>query len=843
MSLTKYNKKRKFDKTPEPKGKSKSGKGPLTFVIQRHEASRLHYDFRLELGGVLKSWAVPKGPSLDPEDKRLAMMVEDHPMDYKDFEGIIPKGQYGGGTVMVWDRGVYMPYGEGFTDSSSIERKKAESILESQLKKGHLTFIMLGEKLKGEFALIKIQRSEEENAWLLVKKNDEYASSKTDVLKKDKSVTTGRSMEEIAKQAVRKNEVWNSKPKDLDLNDSPKEDFPHNIKPMLAESVDEAFDRKDWIFEMKWDGYRTIAEIESGKVKLYSRNAQSFDEKFAEVKKSLEKFPGNAVLDGEVVVVDKEGKPNFGWLQDYPNKKPGELVYYVFDIIHYDGRNLKNLPLIERKTLLQKILPQIPHIKYSDHIEERGESFFLQAQKLNLEGIIGKDAKSMYKQNSRSFHWVKIKTSLRQEAIICGYTKGRGGRKHFGALILGLKKKGKLEYIGHTGGGFDEKLLESVLEKLKPLETEICPFETKPKTNAAPTWVKPELVCEVTFKEWTNDNQMRQPIFIKLIDVPKVSNVPKAQNKSSESEPSDTFGTSGTFDTLNIGKRQLKLTNLNKIFWPQEKYTKGDLIDYYKEVAPFILPHLKDRPQSLLRFPNGIEGQSFFQKNVANLKLDWMMRAKIKHDKQSVEYMLVQDEAALIYLINLGCIDLNPWSSRIGKLENPDYLVIDLDPEDISFEKVVEVALACRKVLENLGIESYPKTSGASGMHIYIPMGAKYDYEQVKNFAHLLCIKINEQIPEITSLERSPKNRQKKVYLDYLQNNRGQTLASVYSVRPAPVAPVSTPLNWNEVKKSLHPTQFTIKNTPGRLQKHGDLFKRTLEKGIDIKKILKTLEN
>lgn len=854
MSLVQYKKKRKFDKTSEPSGSEKSsGKGALTFVIQRHKASRLHYDFRLEMDGVLKSWAVPKGPSLNPEDKRLAMMVEDHPLNYANFEGIIPKGQYGGGTVMVWDRGVYRPY-----DGKS--REEQENILLEQLKKGHLTFIMLGKKLKGEFALVKIHGSDE-NAWLLIKKSDEYAS-KSDILKKDKSVLSDRSMDEIAKQAIKKNEVWNSKPKELKLEYLPKEKLPHQIKPMLAETVDKAFEKKGWLFEMKWDGYRTIAEIDSGAVHLYSRNGQSFDEKFAEVSRSLKKFPGNAVLDGEAVVVDKEGKPNFGWLQDYPKSKQGELIYYVFDILHYDGYNMRNLPLIERKELLKKILPDLANVKYSDHIEEHGEPFFKQAQKHNLEGIIAKDSKSIYKLDSRSFHWLKIKTGLREEAIICGYTEGKGGRKHFGALVLGIMKQGKLKYIGHTGGGFDEKLLESTLKKLEPLKADKCPFETKPQTNAPVTWIKPELTCEVSFKEWTKDGQMRQPIFVGLIEEKASKHPPHPNpteaplelplkgegNSDIETVPSPSRekvrmrGTPSVVDaSTTIGKRKLNLVNLNKIFWPKEKYTKGDLINYYCEIAPIILPHLKDRPQSLLRYPDGIEGESFFQKNVSNLKLDWMMRARIKHDKETVEYMLVSDKAALIYLINLGCIDLNPWSSRIHKLDYPDYLVIDLDPVEISFEKVVETALACRKVLESLGIESCPKTSGATGMHIYIPMGAKYNYEQVKNFAHLLCIKINEQIPEITSLERNPKNRKRKVYLDFLQNNRGQTLASVYSARPKPEAPVSTPLKWNEVIKTLRPEDFTIKNIPARLQKHGDLFEDTLGKGIDIKKILRRL--
>ncbi len=369
--------------------------------------------------------------------------------------------------------------------------------------------------------------------------------------------------------------------------------------------------------------------------------------------------------------------------------------------------------------------------------------------------------------------------------------------------------------------------------KPKDLDLEDLPKEKLPK-EVKPMPQSPGLN---PFKEWTKDNQMRQPIFTGL-----KAEIPNPHLPSLPDQTASSVYSPNLPDFTKIGKRQLKLTNLNKIFFPREKYTKGDLINYYREIAPIILPHLKDRPQSLLRYPNGIEGESFFQKNVSNLKLDWMMRARIKHDKETIEYMLVQDEAELIYLINLGCIDLNPWSSRIGKLDNPNYLVIDLDPEDISFEKVVEVALTCRKVLEDLGIESYPKTSGASGIHIYIPMGAKYNYEQVKNFAHLLCIKINEQIPGITSLERKPALRQKKIYLDFLQNNHGQTLASVYSVRPRPEAPVSTPLKWQEVTKTLRPEQFTIKNTPSRLQKQGDLFKETLAKGIDIKKILKQLE-
>ncbi len=714
MSLSAYHKKRHFSKTPEPKGKSVSNSGPLTFVIQKHQASQLHYDFRLELNGVLKSWAVPKGPSLDPEDKRLAMMVEDHPMEYANFEGIIPKGNYGAGTVMVWDKGVYTPY-------EAKTRSDSEKVLKKQLKDGHLTFIMLGEKLKGEFALIKTGL--EENSWLLIKKGDEYATKK-EILKLDSSVLSNRSMDEIKKQAVKKDEIWFSKPKDLSLT-GPTSQMPHHIKPMLAETAQEPFDKKGWIYEMKWDGFRAIAEIENGEslpagrqVDLYSRNLQSFNSKFTEVVSSLKKFPGNAILDGEIVAVDENGHPNFNWLHNYPKTKQGELIYYIFDILYFDGHNLTQKPLEFRKSLLKKLLPPLPHLKFSDYLEDSGTEFFEKVNQLGLEGIMAKDLSSQYKIGSRSRSWLKIKTKNARDLVL--------------------------------------------------------------------------------------KNPQKETI-------------------------------------VQIGKRNVKLVNLNKIFWEKEKYTKGDLIEYYKEITPAILPYLKNRPESLLRYPNGIEGESFFQKDVSNLNVDWVTRARMKHSGKSIEYILCQDEASLLYIINLGCIDLNPWNSTIKSPDKPDYCVIDLDPEAVPFETVVKVAQTVRDVLDNLDIPSYPKTSGARGIHIYIPLGAKYTYEQTRYFADLLCHQVHAKIPTLTSLVRNPKDRQGKVYLDFLQNARGQTLASVYSVRPKPNAPVSTPLKWSEVNKTLHPSKFTMKNIPKRLQTQGDLFKEVLGKGIRIEKVLNKL--
>jgi bifunctional non-homologous end joining protein LigD len=829
MSLTKYRKKRKFEATPEPQGGEPDPIGPLTFVIQKHEATRLHYDFRLELDGVLKSWAVPKGPSLNPHDRRLAVMVEDHPIDYANFEGIIPKGNYGGGTVMVWDTGVYTPY-------DATTREESEKILKEQLKKGHLTFILLGKKLKGEFALIKTHNAEE-NAWILIKKGDEYASEKKDILKDDKSALSNRSMTEIKNQAEDKKEVWYSKPNSLDLSTIHKATMPHDVSPMLATVADEPFDKKDWIFEIKYDGYRAITEIESGKVKIYSRNKISYNQKFSPVVQSLQKFPGNAVLDGEMVVIDEIGHPRFQWLQDYPSNKQGQLIYYIFDILYLDGHDLTALPLIKRKEILQQILPPLPHIKYSGHIEKSGKAMFEQAQNLGLEGIMAKDANSNYLEGERSIHWLKIKTQKRQEFVIAGYTSGKGGRKYFGALIAGVYKNNKLTYIGHIGGGFDNHNLKKIFEKLEKLETKNCPFEDTPETNAPVTWIKPKFVAEAQFSNWTTDGQMRHPVFIGMLEDKDAKDVVIEETYFSKDPVSEDS------EQLKIGKKTLTLTHLSKIFFPEEKYTKGDLVDYYTKISPLLLPYLKDRPESLLRYPNGIEGQCFYQKDGSLLHEDWIEKTNIHSDSgnKNIAYLLCQNLETLIYLINLGCIDLNPWSSRVGQLDNPDYLLIDLDPEKTDFSNVIKTALAVREVLENLDIPSYPKTSGASGLHIYIPLGAKYTYEQSRQLAELLCIHVHNKLPDITSMVRDPKKRQGLVYLDYLQNIKGQTLASVYSVRAKPGATVSAPLEWSEVTKKLHPSQFSIKNMLKRVEKHGDLFKPVLGKGIDIQKILKKL--
>ncbi|PKN83613.1 MAG: hypothetical protein CVU51_12090 [Deltaproteobacteria bacterium HGW-Deltaproteobacteria-1] len=526
MALKDYISKRKFTKTPEtpePPGKLHPAGDRLVFVVQKHAARALHYDLRLELDGVLKSWAVPKGPSLDPSQKRLAVMVEDHPFDYKDFEGVIPEGNYGAGSVIIWDRGFYY-------HPADPDGNQSETLLREGLKKGHLTFILHGEKLQGEFALVKTRK--DEKSWLLLKKNDRFATTK-DILKNNRSVVSRENLEEVAsgnsKHPPRQDKIDQIHLREAmeseDLKNAPPASMPHNIKPMLATLTKKPFEHPDWFFEMKWDGYRAIAEISNGDVQLYSRNGISFDKKFPPVFEALKTFHMEAVLDGEIVVVDKQGRPDFQMLQDYQKSQKGHLIYYVFDLLYLQGRDLTGLPLSIRKPLLKKILPSSPNVKISDHIAADGVSFFKVVKDAGLEGVIAKLAASLYHTGKRSGQWLKIKTHLTQEAVIAGFTEPRGSRNDFGALLLGVFEGKELVFIGHTGGGFNAGTLKEIRAKLNPLIRRKCPFKTEPRTNAPVTWVKPMLVCELIFHGWTSEGLMRQPVFSHLREDKDASDV------------------------------------------------------------------------------------------------------------------------------------------------------------------------------------------------------------------------------------------------------------------------------------------------------------------------------
>ncbi|HEX2523874.1 MAG TPA: non-homologous end-joining DNA ligase, partial [Terriglobia bacterium] len=670
MTLKKYREKRKFEQTPEPEGREQSGQGALRFVVQLHRASRLHFDFRLELNGTLKSWAVPKGPSLDPQERRLAVMVEDHPLEYQSFEGIIPKGNYGAGTVMVWDNGTYY-------SRQTRDREESERVLKEGLQKGHITFILEGKKLKGEFALVRLKRGEE-NAWLLLKKGDEFAGQ-PDVLELDRSVTTNRTLDEIASQAPAAQDVWLGKPKAPlpDLDDAPPSKMLRKVSPMLATPVTRPFSRAGWLFEIKWDGYRAIAEIEGGQVRLYSRNQLSLEERFAPLVKSLQNFGHDAVLDGEVVVVDENGKPQFQLLQDYQKSRQGQLVYYVFDLLYLAGHDLRKLALRRRKEILRQVIPELPHLAFSEHVEDQGKEFFEVVSKQGLEGMIGKDGSSLYQEGQRNLAWLKVKTEQRQGAVIGGFTRPGGGRKHFGALLLGVYDGKDLVYIGHVGTGFSEELLREIGAQLEPLVQSSCPFKKKPVANADVRWVRPELVCEVGFQNWTKDKVLRHPVFLGLredrpaasilLEAP-VQEAPKTEPKRIENPASparqrpsaaSSLAKTKNEEQVSIDGHVLKLTNLNKVYWPRENYKKSDLISFYGDIASFILPYLKDRPESLHRHPNGIERESFYQKDI-EYHPAWVKTVKIESDSQEkqIRFLVCQDEATLVYMANLGCIEI-----------------------------------------------------------------------------------------------------------------------------------------------------------------------------------------
>jgi len=848
MSLSKYNQKRDFKQTREPKGKVEKSANKLIFVVQKHAASHLHYDFRLEMDGVLKSWAVPKGPSMDPEVKRLAMMVEDHPYSYKDFEGTIPEGNYGAGNVIVWDNGTYT------SDEKTVSDEKQ---LLSDLAKGRMSFILKGKKLKGEFSLVKLH-GKQENAWLLIKKNDKYASAE-DILEKNKSVISRRTLEQLeekSKKLVSKTEEKTTEKKAIKKKSNPKVEIAEFLKPMLASVREKPFDDDEWIFENKYDGYRTIVVINAQNVDLFSRNEISFNSNFKPIAEELKQIDHTVVLDGEIVVENDSGKADFQLLQNYMKTGIGNLKYYVFDLLNLDGNLLTELSLLERKELLKILFNKYPfsNVFYSEHTIGDGIKQFEKAVKNKTEGIIAKKADSTYAVNRRSINWLKIKTANEEEAIIIGITEPKNSRKYFGAILLGQYSGKKLQYIGKCGTGFTESVLKDLYTKLEPYFIEKSPLDEKIALRDKIQWIKPKIVCQVKFSEWTQDQHLRHPVYLGIrIDKKAEDILLSFKNDATTilkpkemavTKPKKQIQTENDFD-LKVGKTVLHLTNQNKIYFPKDKITKGEIVQYYNEVSELILPYLKDRPESMNRFPNGIDSPSFYQKDVDVDKIPkWLKTKKIfsESNNADIDYLICNDKETLLYMANLGCIEINPWNSTIKHIQNPDWLVIDLDPAKDDFKQVVQTALIVKEVLDELETECLCKTSGASGLHIYIPLGAQYDYDSIKILAELIAKEVHSRIPEITSIDRSIKKRNSKLYIDFLQNRRGQTLAAPYSVRPKSGATVSTPLEWSEVNEKLHPSQFTIKNVLSRFEKKGDLWKPVLSKGANIKKIIHKLE-
>ena len=635
--------------------------------------------------------------------------------------------------------------------------------------------------------------------------------------------------------------------------DAPRVKVPTGLKPMLATLVDEPFSDTNWQFELKLDGYRALAYLKSGKVDLRSRNNNSFNKKFSDIQQALAEWKIDAVIDGEIVVLNEEGVPDFNSIQQWEKRQQGQLVFYAFDLLWFEGFDITQEPLYLRREILRQLMPESGMIRFSDHIDDIGKEFFEVAKRNNLEGIIAKKKDSPYFTDSRSKTWLKIKTEQRHEAVICGYTRKQDTDRHFSSLILGVYDKGKLKFIGQVGTGYTAGLQQELIRKFKPLTTKNCPFTKVPTLTDKAVWLKPFLVCEVRYAELTNEGVMRHASFQGLredkaafeLNNEAEQDTEEILEEVSEEETGSLIRKKNTEQVVTIDNHELKLTNLDKIYWPKEKITKGELLEYYYKVADFIMPYMKDRPQSLNRFPNGVNGKSFYHKDMGGKVDKWLNTFKRFSDstEEAKDFLICSNTASLIYMANLGCIEMNPWHSRAHSPLYPDWCVIDLDPGEISFEKVIETAQVVNKVLDSLQIPSYPKTSGSTGIHIYIPLGAKYNYEQSKQLAELIANLVHEELPSFTSLVRNPQKRTDKIYVDYLQNRPIQTICAPYSVRPKPKATVSTPLHWDEVKKGLKISDFTMKNIFERLKSEGDLFTGVMGKGIDLNKVLKGLSS
>ena len=755
-SPTDYERKRRRGATPEPFGKGRRGKAPI-FVVQRHDARRLHYDFRLERDGALASWAVPKGVPLEPGTQHLAVHVEDHPLSYASFEGEIPKGNYGAGTVELWDRGTY----------ELVEEKP----------NGGLTVRLHGERLQGVWALVPAKLSGDPKNWLLVRKRDTSGTG-----------TVPR----------------------------------RGYAPMLATPTDAVPSGPDWLHEVKWDGYRAIAAIRGGEVDLRSRNGNSLAERFRTVARALERSlrTPDCVLDGEVVAVGADGRATFSAMQQ--GKEGTTYLYVAFDVLEVEGEPLLDRPLTERRERLAGLIDlRSGGVQLSDAFED-GDALYAAAQKERFEGIVSKRADSRYEPGKRSRNWLKVKTQGRQELVIAGWTKGQGRRSGgFGALVLGVHEAEGLRWAGNVGTGFDDAEIARLLARLEPLRRDDSPFAEVPKMPRVRkgdiVWVEPELVGEVRFAEWTHDGRLRAPVYQGMREDKQAEDV----HREGEAIGSE----------LRKGKRLLKLSNLDKPFWPEEGIAKGDLLAYYRDVAPVLVPHLKDRPFTMKRYPDGWKGKFFFQKDAPKHMPDWIPTRPFEAStrdrppkRRVIDFPLVNDELALLWMVNMGCIDMNTWYSRVDKPSRPDWVLFDLDPSpDVGFAETIEVALLIKQTLDLLELESFPKTSGSEGIHVLVPVARRHTYAQTREFSEIVAGAIARAHPGLATTEWT-KAKRRGVLIDSNQNGEGKTIASAYSVRPKAGAPVSTPLRWEEVNASLDPSAFTMDAVLARVAREGDLF-------------------
>lgn len=803
-ALSAYRAKRSLDRTPEPgaRARPEAGSGGL-FVVHKHAATHLHYDLRLELDGVLKSWAVPKGPSPDPKDKRLAVHVEDHPLEYGDFEGVIPEGNYGAGAVIVWDRGNWVPKEDP----------------DAGLVKGKLLFELRGYKLRGVWTLVKLKKSAKD--WLLIKERDGYAA--TGVEYPEESVLSGLAVEALrdapARAAALRKEIvrLGARAGSVDVA---------TAEPMLAEIRERPFSRRGWVFEPKLDGYRLRVARGPNGARLVSRNGHDLAGAFPEVARAVAALPYDCVLDGEVVVLDEGGRPSFQSLQGRARLgRPLEIrraavqtpaTLYVFDVLGFEGYDLRALPLLKRKGVLRKLVPPTGPLRYLEHFATQGETLFDEAATLGFEGIVAKKADAPYRAG-RSDAWLKIRHDRTDDFVVVGFTSPRGSRSGFGALDLGAFVDGKLRYVGRVGSGFTASQIKSVAAELEAARRDRPAFTGPAPQDEAHSWVEPALVVEVRYKEWTGEGLLRQPVFLRFRD-------DKPPAECVVSRPTEATDPVPDPPAAAAPPRTVAFTNLDKVFWPVERYTKGDLIEYYRAISPWLLPYLKDRPVVMTRFPDGIEGKSFFQKDAPGFAPEWMRTERMwsEDTQREIDYFVCDSLEALLYIANLGTIPLHIWGSRVATLEHPDWCILDLDPKEAPFRHVVTVARAIRELCEAIELDCLVKTSGSTGLHVLVPLGRQCTYEQARTLGGLLARVIAAQLPDIATVTRQVGKRGGRVYLDYVQNGLGRLLVAPFSARPLPGAPVSMPLAWREVTQALEIGKFTIRSAPRRMQRLKD---------------------
>lgn len=801
--LSAYRAKRKAGATPEPfssaDGPAVKGSGPRTFVVQQHQASHLHWDVRLEIDGVLRSWAVPKGPSPDPADKRFAALVEDHPLDYADFEGRIPEGNYGAGYVIVWDRGTYVelePFDTGF-------------------ESGKLLFELRGHKLRGRWTLVRMKGPRQREAgdgkeWLLIKERDEWAR---EVQPANDSVLSGLTLEDMPDPAVVERRLAE---RIRAIDPAPPETGPLPVKPMLARSGD-AFDRDGWVFEIKYDGYRLMIEKDGDRVTLRSRKGLVLTANFPEVEKAARRLPfSQFVIDGEAVVHDASGIPSFSLLQQRARLRGSvevsralnalPVTYYAFDLPQSLGHDLRELPLLARKELLQAMLPSAGPVRYSEHIEGSGIQVFEHVRSLGLEGVVGKRADSAYRAG-RSDAWVKVRTERTGDFVIAGWAPNKSNPADVGALALAEYRGAELTFCGRVGAGLNARARAEIGERLEDLTSSEALADDREVR-----WVTPTLVCEVAYKEYTLDGRLRQPAFRRLRD---------------DKPPTDCIGHFDDPTPVEVEpavRHTVAVTNRDKVFFPEKDLTKGHLVDYYERIAPWMLPYLRERPLVLTRFPDGIHGKSFYQRDAPDFVPDWVKRTALwtETEERDIRYFMVEDAASLKYLANMGAIPIHAWHSRIDRLEHPDWCVLDLDPKDAPFADVVAVAKEIRVLLDEIELPGYLKTSGASGLHILVPLARRLTHDQSRTLGELLARVVVTRLPDICTIVRAVRKRESKVYIDYMQNRHGQLIVAPFSARAEPAASVSMPLRWSELNGRLSNARYHIENAVARMKRIDD---------------------